>query len=329
MKILLTGASGLLGAHLLEQGLKRGFEFKAVARKVSRRSFLFQVKDQVEVLSFDLTDPKSWPAKANIFDRIDVVIHCAGLASPFARDEEKMRLLNLDATKNLFQATKKYQGSRLKKWVQISSVSTLSSGAGNEPLDEHRIGKFRPTPYAKSKYEADCWLDDNRDNMDLLTIHPCYMLGSWDARPSSGAILFAFFLKRINYLIDTTKNFVCPRDVAIGIYQALKANAQGHFILGGENLKLSKFVELVAKHLQLDSIETQFIDNTSLHALDLNEDQVAGIKEFSLSDPISWSKASESFGYNPQTSVGQMISETVQYFIDNRMLRLTGRRDWR
>jgi nucleoside-diphosphate-sugar epimerase len=112
--------------------------------------------------------------------------------------------------------------------------------------------------------------------------------------------------------------------VAIGIYQALKANAQEHFILGGENLKLSKFVELVAKHLQLDSIDTQFIDNASLQALDLNEDQLASIKEFSVSDPISIAKATGAFDYDPRTSVEQMISETVQYFIDNRMLRLKG-----
>jgi nucleoside-diphosphate-sugar epimerase len=323
MKILLTGASGLLGAHLLEQGLKTGLEFKAVARKVSRRSFLFQVIDQVEVLSLDLTDPESWPT--DIFDKIDVVIHCAALASAFNRDENKMRLINIEGTKNLFQAAKKYRNSQLKKWVQISSVATLSSGEGNESLDENRIGKFRPTPYAKTKYEADCWLNDNRGQMDLLTIHPCYMLGPWDARPSSGVILFGFFLKKIKYLIDATKNFVSPRDVAIGIYQALKANAQGHFVLGGENLKLSKFVELVTKHLQLNSIETQLVDKASLQKLDLDEDQVAIIKEFSLTDAISWAKASEAFGYNPQTIVEQMILETVQYFINNRMLRLTGK----
>jgi dihydroflavonol-4-reductase len=323
MKILLTGASGLLGAHLLEQGLKRGFAFKAVARKVSRRSFLSQVQDQVEVLSFDLTDAKSWPT--DIFDKVDVVIHCAGLASPFVRDEGKMRLLNIEGTKNLFQAGEKYQDPQLKKWVQISSVATLSSGEGNEPLDEKRIGEFRPTPYAKTKYEADCWLNDNRGKMDLLTIHPCYMLGPWDARPSSGAILFGFFLKKIKYLINATKNFVSPRDVAIGIYQALKANTQGHFILGGENLKLSNFVEVVVKHLELNSIDTQLIDKANLQELDLNDDQLAIIKEFSLADPISWAKASESFDYNPQTSVEQMICETVQYLIDNRILRLTGK----
>ena len=323
MKILLTGASGLLGAHLLEQGLEKGFEFKAVARKMSRRSFLFQVKDQVEVLSLDLTDPKNWPT--DIFDNIDTVIHCAGIASPFARDEEKMRLLNLDGTKNLFQTAKKYQGSRLKKWVQISSVSTLSSGEGNEPLDEERIGKFRPTPYAKTKYEADCWLNDNRSGIDLLTIHPCYMLGPWDARPSSGAILFALYLKRFKYLIDATKNFVSPRDVAIGIYQALKANARGHFILGGENLRLLNFVEIATEHLQLNSNDIQFIDSANLQELDLNEDQLASIKEFSLSDPISIAKATEAFDYSPQTSIDQMISETVQYFSDYKMLRLPGK----
>ena len=113
--------------------------------------------------------------------------------------------------------------------------------------------------------------------------------------------------------------------MAIGIYQALKANTQGHFILGGENLKLSSFVELVAKHLQLNFIETQMIDKASLQKLDLNEDQVASLKEFSLADPISWAKASDCFDYNPETSVEQMIIETVQYFIDNRMLRIARR----
>jgi nucleoside-diphosphate-sugar epimerase len=113
--------------------------------------------------------------------------------------------------------------------------------------------------------------------------------------------------------------------VAIGIYQALKANAQGHFVLGGENIKLPNFVELVAKHLQLNSIETQLIDKASLQELDLSDDQLASIKEFSLADPISWAKASESFGYKPQTSVEEMILETFQYFVDNRMLRLPGK----
>ncbi len=78
----------------------------------------------------------------------------------------------------------------------------------------------------------------------------------------------------------------------------------------------------MAKHLQLGSIDTQFVDLARLETLDLNEDQLAGIKEFSLADPISWARAAEAFDYNPQTSVEQMISETVQYFIDNRMLRL-------
>ena len=175
MKILLTGASGLLGAHILEQGLERGFAFKAVARKVSRRSFLFQVQDQVEIFSMDLTDPRNWPD--DIFEEVDVIIHCAGLASPFARDEQKMIRLNLEGTQNLFRAGSSYHGGRLKKWVQISSVATLSAGDGQAPVDESNIGHFRPTPYAQTKYDADCWLDRHRGDMDLLTIHPCYMLG--------------------------------------------------------------------------------------------------------------------------------------------------------
>jgi hypothetical protein len=78
----------------------------------------------------------------------------------------------------------------------------------------------------------------------------------------------------------------------------------------------------VAKHLQLGSIDTQFVDKACLETLDLNEDQLAGIKELSLADPVSWAKASKAFDYNPKTGVEQMISETVQYFVDNRMLRV-------
>ena len=95
--------------------------------------------------------------------------------------------------------------------------------------------------------------------------------------------------------------------------------------MGGENIKLSNFAELVAKHLKLKSIETQLIDKTNLPEVDLNEDQLASLKEFSLADPISCAKATEAFDYNPQTSVEQMIFETVQYFVDNRMLRLPGK----
>ena len=73
--------------------------------------------------------------------------------------------------------------------------------------------------------------------------------------------------------------------------------------MGGENLKLSNFLELVAEHLQLKSMDTQLIDKASLQEFDLNEDQLASIKEFSLADPISWAKATEAFDYNPQTSV--------------------------
>ena len=323
MKILLTGASGLLGAHILEQGLKKGLAFKAVARKISPRSFLYQVQNQVEILSIDLTDPTNWPD--DIFHAVDVVIHCAGLASPLARDAEKMTRINLEGTKNLFRAASRHQGRHVNKWVQISSVATLSAGEGRAPMDETNIGNFRPTPYAQTKYEADCWLATNRGDMDLLTIHPCYMLGPWDARPSSGAILLGFFFKRIKHLFDAHKNFVSPRDVAIGIYQALEADVQGHFVLGGVNLKLSRFVEMVAQHLQLDAIDTRFIDETSLQDLDLNDDQIAIIRELSLADPISWAKASHRFGYDPQTSVDQMISEAVQYFRDHKILRLAAK----
>ncbi len=318
MKILLTGASGLLGAHLLEVGLALDLEFKALSRKVSKRSFLARVieKEEVDWLEVDLLDESSWPK--SLFDGVDVVINAQGLASPFAKDKENMQALNVDATKKLFNAAK---DAGIKSWVQVSSVSTLCDGS-KELVNEDDIGSFRPTPYAQTKYEIDTWLDSQNTDINILTIHPCYMLGKWDSRPSSGSLILAMRMGKFSHFVNGKKNFVSPYDVAKGLYKALNKKCTGHYVLGGENLEISEFANRVGEKLNLDVEKFSFYDASDFDLIEFDENEKLIISEFCKAAAIDYSKAKEDFNYRPEKTFNDQLNDTVVYFVENRLLRI-------
>ncbi|OUR93574.1 hypothetical protein A9Q84_19085 [Halobacteriovorax marinus] len=317
MNILLTGASGLLGAHLLEVGLNLGHSFKAISRKVSKRSFLSTVleREEIEWIEADLTNQESWPQ--DLFKDVDLVINCGGLASPFLEDQDKMRELNITATKNLFELAKK---SGIKEWVQISSVSTLSDGS-TDMVNESHIGSFRKTPYAESKFEIDQWLETQND-MSLLTIHPCYMLGKWDARPSSGSLILAMRMGKFKYFIEGNKNFVSPTDVAMGTFKAIEKSCSGHYVLGGENRSIKEFATEVIKKLNLELDNFSFYSKEGFSKIELSEREKCIVAEFCQASSVDIAKAKKDFGYDPKMTFSQQLEEAIDFFLEKRLLRI-------
>ena len=318
MKVLLTGATGLLGSHVLEQGLQKGHSFKVISRKVPKRSFLAGIQEEanIDICEVDLTQEDTWPT--NLLEGIDLVINCAALASPFEKDIPLMKDLNLEAPKKLFQKAKKAQ---VKKWVQISSVSTLCDGQCGEIVNESFQGQLRNTVYAQTKLECDQWLD-KQEGLSLLTLHPCYMLGKYDCRPSSGAILFALRMKKIQNFISNYKNFVDASDVAKGIWQGIEKEATGHFLLGNENASIEEFVKTASELVKIDFDSISFHDEATLNTLDIPEAQKAMAKEFSLSCKVNIQKAKETFNYMPEVGLKEMIANSLEYFQEKRMLRI-------
>jgi len=156
LRVLLTGASGLLGGHLLKQGLASGTEFICLGRSVPKRSYLAKCQDKLQFISIDLTN-KEEVKKLDV--AVDLVIHAAGLASPFQKDEKAMTALNVEGTKNLYQ-----KFGKSCQWVQVSSVATMSNGEG-QTINENDFGSFRDTAYAKTKMETDQWLEKQSDDI--------------------------------------------------------------------------------------------------------------------------------------------------------------------
>lgn len=311
MKVFLTGGSGLLGSHLLDQLLKRGDHVTALVREIPQRSFLGQLilensslEDAQQKLK-NLTLIKGDLSSFQAGGEFDVVIHAAAKTSALEAEKDLVWDVNLKGTQELHNTLK----GRFQHWVQVSSIATMSDGS-LEMVNEDQIGLARETAYAQSKLAGEKWIESQISK--ALIIHPCYMLGPWDAKPSSGAIFHAVRFGKINSYANVSKNFVAAADVAAGILKAVDQKADGHFILGNENIRLKEFFHLISQELQIPFAMTE------KKVSDLSSDLE---KEFNLTSGASIEKAQRKFSYQPQVNIVQMLKETMDYYEKFRMLK--------
>ncbi|WP_447964791.1 NAD-dependent epimerase/dehydratase family protein [Nitrospira sp. Ecomares 2.1] len=169
-QVLVTGASGFLGKHLVGN-LKLDFELLTIGRT------------KVNDIVFDLS---SGPF-LNL-GPLDCVIHAAGLAHtiPSSKTEQnKFFLINLGATESLLKSL--LHGKTLpKSFVYISSVSVYGLMRGENISEDHPMQAI--DPYGKSKVEAECllrqWCDAHGVALAILRLplvagaHPPGNLGA-------------------------------------------------------------------------------------------------------------------------------------------------------
>lgn len=301
MRVAILGGSGLLGGHLIEQGLSRGHELIVISRKFPQRSAAQVYHDRLTLKALDATE-----LKASDLDGVELLVNAAAIVS--SSSDESIIEKNLELVKTIFLAARE---AKVRKLVHVSSVSTMANGT-QDLVSEKDHGKFRDTVYARSKYLCDQWLAETFQDSDLLTIHPCYMLGKWDAKPSSGAILLALQLRRLPGFWPGVKNFVHAGDVARGLFEAAEAGLSGRYLLGGENVTFKTFFEHARKALglefELPELKREELENQS------------ALKEFFLANPVDDSKARMSWGYVPRTQLDGMLEETIAYLRDSKLL---------
>ncbi|MBN1621644.1 MAG: NAD-dependent epimerase/dehydratase family protein [Endomicrobiales bacterium] len=130
MKILVTGANGFVGSHIVESLLEKGHKVACLVRKTSNLNWL---KDkQIEYKYGDIIEPETLtdPVK-----EADAVIHAAGVVRALKR--ETYFKVNQEGTKNLVESILK-NNPKLKKLIYISSQAAVGPSTTNRPksLDE-------------------------------------------------------------------------------------------------------------------------------------------------------------------------------------------------
>ncbi len=117
MKVLLTGANGFVGSHILDRLLERNITATVLLRAAGDRQFIEARLPRVEVQSGSIDDRQSLEAAMR---GVTHVIHCAGVVKALSLEE--FYRANQTGTRNVVEAING-QEDRIKRLVHISSLA--------------------------------------------------------------------------------------------------------------------------------------------------------------------------------------------------------------
>lgn len=237
MRVLITGGTGLLGNNLLRQLSDSNYELTALVRSRPEDEVFKGI--ECRFVSGDVTDRKA--IKEAVSD-CDAVIHSAGLIQlGWSRLDDSMKV-NRSGTRNLVSACLE----RGCPMVHIGTVNTLAVGSRSGPSNEETpidsFGGQIPCSYVLSKRAGnDEVLAGVEMGLQAAIIHPGFMLGPWDWKPSSGRMVLEVG-RRWQPVAPVGGCSVCDvRDVATGTIAAMHGLLEGRiasgrqYILAGEN----------------------------------------------------------------------------------------------
>jgi dihydroflavonol-4-reductase len=171
-KAFVTGATGFIGSHLVDELLKKNYEIKCLVRKSSSTKWLDG--KPVEYIYGDLF---SHDILEKALVDVDYVYHVGGVT--FAKKKEEFIKGNVEATKSLLDACRKFNPN-LKRFIHISSQAAVGPSFDGKPIDEKR--DYRPlTAYGRSKVEAEKLVISFFDKLNCTVVRPPAVYGPRDS----------------------------------------------------------------------------------------------------------------------------------------------------
>jgi dihydroflavonol-4-reductase len=245
MEILVTGPDGVLGSNLVRELLKREL---SVSVLLEPGKDPITLKDLPIHRYFGNILDKEAIDKA--FEGKDIIYHCAASTSVFPARNELVNRVNIEGTQNVIDACLKHA---IKRLIYVGTANSFSYGESiNEPGVEgtpYKSAKFG-LDYMDSKYKAqELLLKAVREqNVPALIVNPTFMIGPYDSRPSSGAMILAIHNKKVPGYTNGGKNYVAVKDVATAMANALTMGKIGEcYIVGNINLGYKEAFETIAK----------------------------------------------------------------------------------
>ena len=223
MTVLVTGATGFIGAHVVMELLSRGIAVRAMMRDVQLAE-MFPKSDLLEVAKADLFDIDSLRSAVQ---GCEDVIHCAAALYVSAKDIQKEVVdPSIIGTENLCSVMQD-----VKRIIHTSSVAAIrptkyQNGQVLSDEDWCDDATLSTNGYGLAKAEAEkrmrAWAEGK--DIRLVTIHPSVVFGPLlHKRHAEGSMSYLkHFVRGPPFVLDIHINFVDVRDVAIAHVNALE-----------------------------------------------------------------------------------------------------------
>ncbi len=249
-KVLVTGADGFIGSHLVEALIDEGCKIRAFVYYNSFNNWGWldtlpkEKLSQIEIFSGDIRDSNG--VRMAMKD-IDIVFHLAALiAIPFSYHSPDAYIdTNIKGTLNVLQAARDFGTER----TLITSTSEVYGTAQFVPITE--LHPRQPqSPYSASKIGADCLVESfyRSFNLPITIVRP---FNTYGPRQSARAVIPTIITQLLNNveslkLGDTTptRDLLFVKDTAKAFIEIAKSNT-----LNGEDVNISTQSEITIQNL--------------------------------------------------------------------------------
>ena len=251
--VLVSGATGFIAGHVVEQALAAGYRVVGTVRNpddTARTGFLRAMAGDLALVAADLTAADPFSAHAEV----DAILH---IASPYAlvvRDAQR-DLVDpaVKGTLSMLRAARAHP--RVKRVVLTSSFAAVTDEPGKAVLTEadwNTKSTLRRNPYYLSKTLAEraAWefMAREKPGFDLVVINPFAVIGPSHSRAINTSVsLFPALLKgAYPAVMAMTWGFVDVRDVAAAHLAALdRPGAAGRYLCVAQNLSMAGIIAVM------------------------------------------------------------------------------------
>ena len=314
MKILVTGADGFIGSHLVESLLEQGHDVKAFTFYNSFSSwgwldsFPKEKLDQIEVFSGDIRDPNG---VYEAMKGVDQVFNLAALiAIPFSyHSPDSYDDTNIKGTLNVLQAAKKLETSR----ILVTSTSEVYGTAQYVPIDE--LHPFQgQSPYSATKIGSDRLAESfyRSFDMPISIVRP---FNTYGPRQSARAVIPTIITQLLAGKeeiklgsLTPTRDFNYVKDTANGFIEISKSNRTI-----GEEINIA-----TQQEISIGDLANEIINQINPNAKIICEEERLRPEKSEVNRLLgSNAKIMELTNWTPRYTFKEGIQETIEWIRKN------------
>jgi dihydroflavonol-4-reductase len=245
-KVFVTGPDGLLGSNIVRELLHRKYEVRAML--FHNRQPITLLDLPIEIVYGNITNREDL---IRLSEGCDYFMNVAAITDMWPSRSPIFHKINVEGAENAAAAV---LHNKIKRMVHIGSASSFGFGPIDNPGNE-------TTPYKSAMYGLD-YIDSKREGqlriqeavktkgLNAVIVCPTFMLGPYDFKPSSGAMIIAIAHGQLPGYSSGGKNWVYVKDVAVAACNAMTMGRAGEaYIAGGENLTYVDAVKRIAAAL--------------------------------------------------------------------------------
>ncbi len=313
--ILVTGGTGMVGAHILFELTNKGNMVKAIYRnenniKKAEKIFSFYTNDKTlfKKITWVNADTCNYYSLENIFEDIDIVYHCAAMVSFNPRNRKKIIQNNILSTENIVNLC---LNKNVKKLLHVSSIASLEQSEINDTITEENKWKNSEgkSPYSLSKFksEMEVWRGIN-EGLNAIIVNPSVIIGPGDWSTGSPSIIDAIG-KGLKFYLPGMTGFVDVRDVAKASIELMESEITNErFILNTSNQTYPELFKMIAQELNVKA--PNILVNKFLASITWRILKIISLV-FNTNPKVTKETVTSGFNFNKYSS--KKIRETINY----------------